>query len=338
MNIKGYYLDLEKAVRKINKNNYENIVLQIPEGLKYIFKDLVNYFEEKTNANIIISAEPCYGACDIPNYLYVDKKIDLIIQIGHLPIPELKKRNIPVIYLNAFSHVDVSKVVEKALPNLIGKKIGILTTAQHIHKIDDVKNILIKNNFEPVICTGDKRLNSQGQVLGCNFSAATKIIDDIDMYLFIGSGSFHPLGILISTKKRVISCDPYTNEVKYKELEDFKDRILRQRYGAITRSKDANVFGIVICSKSGQYRFDEIYRINKLIKSKNKKSYIFIANFFSSYFLEGFKDIDCFVSLGCPRIAIDDYLLYKKPIITPIELEIALDEKKWDDYKFDEII
>ena len=338
MNIKGYYIDLEKAVRKINKNNYENIVLQIPEGLKYIFKDLVNYFEEKTNANIIISAEPCYGACDIPNYLYVDKKIDLIIQIGHLPIPELKKRNIPVIYLNAFSHVDVSKVVEKALPNLIGKKIGILTTAQHIHKIDDVKNILIKNNFEPVICTGDKRLNSQGQVLGCNFSAATKIIDDIDMYLFIGSGSFHPLGILISTKKRVISCDPYTNEVKYKELEDFKDRILRQRYGAITRSKDANVFGIVICSKSGQYRFDEIYRINKLIKSKNKKSYIFITNFFSSYFLEGFKDIDCFVSLGCPRIAIDDYLLYKKPIITPIELEIALDEKKWDDYMFDEII
>jgi diphthamide synthase subunit DPH2 len=29
---------------------------------------------------------------------------------------------------------------------------------------------------------------------------------------------------------------------------------------------------------------------------------------------------------------------YKKPIITQIELEIVLGIKKWDDYKFDEII
>ncbi len=201
-----------------------------------------------------------------------------------------------------------------------------------------LKILLIKNNFEPVICKGDKRMDSPGQILGCNFSAATKIVDDVDMYLFIGSGTFHPLGLLLSTKKPVISCDPYTNEVKFKELEDFKDMILRQRYGAIARSKDAKVFGIVVSSKSGQYRFNEAEKIKKLIESKNKKSYILIANFFSASFLESFRDIDCFVSLGCPRIAIDDYMQYEKPIITPIELEIVLGVKKWDDYKFDEII
>ena len=338
MNIKGYYIDLEKAIRIINKKNYKNIVLQVPEGLKYIFKDFVDFFETKTKANIIISADPCFGACDVSSFFCKNTDIDLIIQIGHLPIPQFSDNSIPIMFLNAFSNTDVLKVVKKALPDIKGKKIGVIITAQHIHKIDDVKNILVKNNFEPVICKGDRRLDSPGQILGCNFSAATKIVDEVDMYLFIGSGTFHPLGLLLSTKKPVICCDPYTYEVKFKELEDLKDMILRQRYGAIARSKDAKVFGIVVCSKDGQYRFNESKKIKKLIKSKNKKSYILIANLFSASFLESFRDIDCFVSLGCPRVAIEDYMQYEKPIITPIELKIVLDVKKWDDYKFDEII
>jgi 2-(3-amino-3-carboxypropyl)histidine synthase len=338
MNIKGYYIDLEKAVRKINKNDYKNVVLQVPEGLKHIFKDFVSFFEEKTKANIIISADPCFGACDIPSFFCENTDIDLIIQIGHLPMPELTELPVPVMFLNAFSNTDVSKVVEKALPSIKGKKIGVVTTAQHIHKIDDVKNMLLKNNFEPVICKGDKRIDSDGQILGCNFSAATKSISDVDMYLFIGSGTFHPLGLMISTKKPVISCDPYTNQVKYKELDDFKDMILRQRYGAIARSKDARAYGIVVCSKIGQYRFDEVKKIKKLINSKNKKAFVLIVNFFSASSLESFRGIDCFVSLGCPRVAIDDYMQYEKPIITPVELEIVLGVKKWDDYRFDEIL
>ena len=47
--------------------------------------------------------------------------------------------------------------------------------------------------------------------------------------------------------------------------------------------------------------------------------------------------MDAFVSVACPRIAIDDYALHKKPIITPPELEIVLGERKWEDYAFDEI-
>jgi len=338
LKIQGYEIDLESAVKNIVKNNYKKIVLQIPEGLKYKFKDFVEYFEKNTNANILVSADPCFGACDIPSFFCENKDIDLIIQIGHLPIPEFSKISIPIMFLNAFSDADVSKVVEKALPSFNGKKIGVVTTAQHVHKIDDVKKILVKNNFEPVIGKGDKRIDSPCQILGCNFSAATKIASSVDMYLFIGSGTFHPLGLLLSTKKPVISCDPYTSEVKFKELEDFKDMVLRQRHGAIVRCKDAKVFGIVVCSKIGQYRFNEVEKIKKLIESKNKKVYILIANFLSASFLESFRDIDCFVSLGCPRVAIDDYMQYKKPIITPIELEIVLGVRKWDDYRFDEII
>jgi len=36
-------------------------------------------------------------------------------------------------------------------------------------------------------------------------------------------------------------------------------------------------------------------------------------------------------------VAIDDANMYKKPLLTPIELEIVLGKRKWEEYKIDEI-
>ena len=49
-------------------------------------------------------------------------------------------------------------------------------------------------------------------------------------------------------------------------------------------------------------------------------------------------DLDAFVMTACPRIAIDDSAMYKKPVLTPDELEIVLGLREWDDYQMDEII
>ena len=130
----------------------------------------------------------------------------------------------------------------------------------------------------------------------------------------------------------------YSNEVRKKELNDLKDMILRQRYGAITRSKDAKIFGILLGLKRGQQRIELANKIKDMLDSKEKNSYIFVINNFSPSTLESFKNIDCFVSTACPRIAIDDYMQYKVPIITPVELDILLGIKKWEEFKFDEIL
>ena len=61
-------------------------------------------------------------------------------------------------------------------------------------------------------------------------------------------------------------------------------------------------------------------------------------DYFSTDSLLGFRNIDSYVSTACPRIAIDDYMQYKAPIITPIELEIVLGIRQWEDYVFDQIL
>ena len=337
MKIAGYTIDLENAVKTITKKKYKRVVLQVPEGLKKNISKFVEFLENKTNAQVIISGDPCFGACDLVNYELQNMDVDFAIQIGHTPMPNIKEQPIPTIFINAQSNLDVTKIVEKTIPHLKGKKIGLVTTAQHIHTLPNVEKILTENKLNPIIGEGDDRIYSKGQILGCNFSAAKSIKDEIDSFLFIGSGNFHPLGLKLITSKPVTVADPYTNQIRDEELDELKDSTLRQRYGAIARSKDAKIFGILVGIKAGQQRMNLAYKIKEKLSSKSKKAYVMTLNHFSPSFLESFNDIDCFISTACPRVAIDDYMQYKTPIITPVELDILLGFKKWEDYCFDEI-
>lgn len=337
MKISNYFIDIEKAINLIKVQNYNNVAIQLPEGLKNDSKSIIENIKNKTNCNIILFADPCFGSCDIPYYELNDLKIDLLIHIGHTRIPNIKNKNIPIIYLNAESILDVSKVVKKSIPYLKGKKIGIVTSAQHIKKLDEIIKILKEHNLNPIISKGDNRISKIGQIIGCNYSSAMKIKNNIDSFLYVGSGNFHPVGLALNSKKSVIVADPYSNEIKIEELELLRDKILKQRFGAITISKKAENFGILIGLKKGQQRFKLALDVKKVLDSFNKKSFFIALNNFSQINLESIRYIDCYISTSCPRIAIDDYMMYNKPIITPVELEIVLNKKKWEDYEFDQI-
>jgi len=337
LNIDGYKIEIEKTIERINKENLKRILLQIPEGLKPSINKISDYIKEKTEVDVFILADPCYGACDIPIFENSGLKIDMIIQIGHSEISDIYKGDIPIVFVNALSDINVKNDIIMIMEHLKGKKIGLVSTSQHVHILKDVKKILEEEKYQIIIPKGDKRVKYDGQILGCNFSVAKKIDDWVDCFLYIGSGNFHPLGLLLSTKKPVVIYDPYIKQVKTKELEELKEMILRQRYGAIARSKDAKTFGILIGTKTGQQRIKLALELKEKIESKDKKVYLIFLDFFSAENLMGFRDIDCFISTACPRIAIDDYMRYKRPILTAVELDILFGFKKWDDYVFDEI-
>ncbi len=337
MELAGYTIDIESAVQLIKEKHYKTLVVQIPEGLKRSIFPLVDYIKKETNATVLVSADPCFGACDVVNYELKNLDADCVIHIGHTSIADVENYWIPTIFINAQSTLDVSKVVEKALPSLVGKKIGLVTTAQHLHTLETVQTILQHHGFETFLAQGDERIASKGQILGCNFSSGANLSDQVDCFLFIGSGTFHPVGLLMSTKKPVIAADPYTNMVKKEEIEDMKNNLLRQRYGAILACRNARRFGILIGLKRGQQRLTEALTVERMLQEAGRLSLLITQDEFSPVALQGF-DLDCYVSTACPRIAIDDYLQYKKPIITPIELEIALGRREWETYVFDEIL
>lgn len=74
-----YNLELDKAVKEIKKVKAKLVCIQLPDGLKPKAVEISNYLEKKTNSEILIWADTCFGACDIPNL----KDVDLLIHFGH---------------------------------------------------------------------------------------------------------------------------------------------------------------------------------------------------------------------------------------------------------------
>lgn len=325
-----YNMDLEKVISKINSRDAKTVGLQFPEGLKMQATQIAKLIEANTEATVIISADPCFGACDV-----TDSKmkgfVDLIIHYGHTPLP--LKYEVPVYFVEAYSNIDIKPILKASLEKLKDyTKIGLVTTTQHLNRLNEIKDFLEDNGKEVVL--GSSKNTRKGQVLGCNFSSIKGL--DAEVYLFIGSGSFHPLGIHLFTKERVLAVDPYNNEIR--EMDEFADKILRIRFARITKAKSAKKWGIIVSSKEGQYRMKLAMDIKKQIEDEKMEAYILVLDNINPDALLPYLDLDAFVVTACPRIAIDDSQMYKKPLITPQELEIVLNKRKWEDYQLDEIL
>lgn len=73
-----YELDLQKAVKDVEKSKAKTVCIQLPDGLKNKATEITSYLEKHTKAKILIWLGSCYGACDYPNL-----NVDLLIQWGH---------------------------------------------------------------------------------------------------------------------------------------------------------------------------------------------------------------------------------------------------------------
>jgi 2-(3-amino-3-carboxypropyl)histidine synthase len=325
----NYDLRLDEVTRKIKEMDAKVVGLQFPEGLKIHAISIAEIIENETDAIVLIAGDPCYGACDVSD-THMEGLADLIVHFGHIEFPIDYK--VPVLFIEAYSQVDIMDIVKKSLKSLENyKKIGLVTTIQHLHLMKQIKSFLVQNGKE--VLTKEGAGTREGQVLGCNFSAIKDI--DADAFLFIGSGNFHALGIMLFTEKPVFIADPYMNEVR--TIDEFKDRILRIRFAKIIKAKEAKKFGIIVSSKRGQFRLDLAKSLKKMINKEKKEAFIIMLDNISPDLLIPYMDLDAFIVTACPRVAIDDANMYKKPLLTPKEFEIVLDIKKWEDYKIDEI-
>jgi 2-(3-amino-3-carboxypropyl)histidine synthase len=316
--------DLNRIIDIIKEKHYKTVGLQFPEGFKRQAVNIAGKLEDQTGASIIISGNPCFGACDIDTILAV--KVDILFHFGHSMMSKFNN----VVFIEVRSKVDVLPCVRTALPNLKTQKIGLITTVQHVHKMNEILIFLKENGKQAIIGKGDTRVSYPGQVLGCNFTAARI---DCEEYLYIGSGMFHPLGVAIATGKRVVAADPYLNKAVIVSPEKF----LRKRGGYIAKSMDSNIFGVIVSTKSGQNRIESAKRLSKMANRHGKKAQIIIMDLVTPEGLLAFK-VDAYVNTACPRITIDDADRFHVPVLTPQEFEIIMGERKWEELEMDEIL
>ena len=321
--------ELETISRWISDGGHASVALQMPEGLKIRAPEISEFIERETGAVPVIVGRPCYGACDLFDY---HGWADALIHFGHSPIPS-QGDDPNVLYIESRSDAEVDESIIGSLSRL-PERIGLLATVQYLGLIPKVKGMLESSGREVRVGEGDRRICHPGQVLGCNCSAAESVDADVDGYLFIGEGDFHPLAAAFGMEKLVLVLNPVTGEVR--DMSETRDRILRRRFAAIQGARDAESFLVIVCSKVGQNRSGLADEMVSLLRRHGRTAHKVIIEEINPTALMSYQ-VDAFVNTACPRIAMDDAARYPKPMLTPSELEIALGEREWGQYVFDQI-
>ena len=303
------YIDENALLKNVRAHaSVREITLQAPEGLRITSLHIACLLEED-GYTVFVTTEPCYGACD-PVEIG-----DLLVHLGHTPMLSTR---IPALYVDVYDDFDFIPTLSHHLPE-IPPSVGLLTTAQHRHRLNGIETFLQSRGITPITGRGS-RTAFDGQILGCDLSAATCIQESVEAFLYLGTGTFHPLGAAIATGKPVFRV--------YDTFEPVDPTLLlKQRHALIFKASRGLTYGIVLSTKRGQFRKEEALYLQKYIKEKGKKAYLFITNEIRPEILHG---CDAYIVCACPRIALDDAPRFKSPVLTPREVPLLFEELPYE--------
>jgi 2-(3-amino-3-carboxypropyl)histidine synthase len=324
--MKNFDFEEERIKQEIHKLGAKRVLIQLPEGLQPEGPRLAKIIE-KLGVQAIVSADPCYGACDLAMAEAETLGVDLIVHYGHSRL--VKHERVPTVYVEARATLDVNEVVVKALPMLEEWcKIGLATTVQHVQTLNDVREILLQAGKTVVV--GDAgRLCYPGQVIGCDYSNVKSIAKDVEAFLFVGGGQFHAVGVALSTSKPTIVADPFDNRVF--SVDEEAEKIVKQRWASIQEAKKAKNFAVLIGLKLGQKRLEEAFQVKQKLEEDGRVVCLFaVREVIPEVFMQ-FPTIDAYVNTACPRISFDDASRFRKPVLTVNEALVVVGELTWEE-------
>ncbi len=290
---------IQALAEEIRKTKARRVMLQIPEGLRTRAAEIIEAIEG-SGAEALLSAEPVYGACDLADSAAAAAGCDLLVHVGHSRFYRDIESEVPVLYWPweieaSLKGADFSAIKEK--------RIGVITTIQHMNLLNEVAALLRK---------AGKDVEIGGHVLGCWTANADKL--KTDAVLFVGTGRFHPLGV----KGTVYALDLEKMKIEKADALPFE----KKRYANIYNARNAESFAILVSSKKGQRNMEKAEEIRSRLLEKDKKAYIVILDEIKDGKLLGLK-AGAFINTACPRLADD---AFSKPFVNACDIGMILEE------------
>ncbi len=326
MKLKYYEIDESELLDAVSGK--KKVLLRMPEGLMPYSTRIASFLREN-GVEAVINSDGCFGACD-----FLTPPSIPTICIGEAEMPYLKNAYKNVVFVEARYEYDCS-FIEPYLDK-IPSRIGIASITPFIHKIEECKKFLEGSGKDVFIGKKGRRTKYDGQLLGCDFSSAMQISAGIDAFLYLGDGIFHPLGLAIATGKEVYVADPIEKKVDFNSVKREVNNVLKKRYAVMTQAMDGKVAGIILSTKIGQHRPLLAAEMMSLAKKAGIEAYMIEMNNINE--TVDYLPFDFYVSTACPRVAIDDMVKFRKPVLTPVEFQIIAGERDWSSYEFDQIL
>ena len=321
-------IDEEKIFKIISERKPITVAINGPDGILPKLQETARRIMEKFDIPAFVLGDTTWGTCDLNSNGAKVLGAEILFNVGHTN--KLDTFENDVIMIDAFDNISFDKVLPKCIEKFNGKTISLITDSQHLHEVEHVKKFLEENNVSVKIGKGKGQLND-GQVFGCEFYPAVETKDNVDGNLFLGQSNFHAAGIALSTKKPTFVLDPYFNEIR--DVTEFANKLEKKATLTVFKAADAQVFGIIIGLKEGQFAILTALKFKKELEILGKTVQLFALTDITNDRLKNFTGIDAFIQVACPRISTDNQ--FDKPVLSTPQANALLKvlrNEEIDDY------
>lgn len=324
----GNVVAREVAKEESLETNFNALAVDKEDGLK------------REGWKIYILADTSYGSCCVDEIAAEHVDAEVVVHYGRSCLSPTAR--LPVIYVYTSRPLRLDAVVETFEDTYLqnegkGKDEKILLMADityhsHIPKLlDTLRGKGWVNVVAPEIIHEPSSLIPNRDVTSLGLGEQELGIYEV----------FHisdpPPALLLTLSSRVRNLNIYPTDSQAecgptKALQSNTSRALMRRYGLLTSLSTCAIFGILINTLSVRNYLETVTHIKNMIEKAGKKSYTFVVGKVNAAKIANFSEIGGWVVIGCWESSLIDSTEFYKPIITPFELQMALqgdDERVW---------
>ncbi|KAI0804663.1 putative diphthamide synthesis protein-domain-containing protein [Irpex lacteus] len=328
------YYDIQRTTDAIVAGDFKRIALQFPDELLHDSVPIFRLLKSKIGEgrDLYVLADTSYGSCCVDEVAAQHVDADAMVHYGHACMSQTSR--LPVIYVFGRRSIDVDDCVTQLTDTIKAadpqpRNILLRTDVRYSHVANDIRKGLSEALPSYQISTPEIPLYSQPHTDPSSQPQTTANDVEIDSILFVGGESLTLTNLLMTNAHcQVYSYDPKAKTARLESVRS--NRLLMRRYAVVQRARDADVFGILVGTLGVASYLPLISRLRSLLARHRKKSYTITVGKLNPAKLGNFLEIECFVLVACPENSLVEAKEFLRPIITPYELEIALqDEPQW---------
>lgn len=296
------------------------MLIQAPDGIKQCTRPLLEYLEGR-GFEVALSASHAWGGCDLALSELKGIKYDAIVHIGHHGPVRFKAPD-NALFVPGFSNVDTTSAVERAAALLDSegvRKVGLLTTIQHVTELPKVKSVLAEYGIECATAKSPDPAMPEGVVIGCDVRAAEELKERVEGFLVVAGGVFHALGVALATGSFTIAADPFTGHAL--KIDGEARRIAALRLFHLSASLDSKDAALILSNKPGQkLSRRKVEKLSAYLRGKvGLRLRIIVFDDVKGEALWDYGAADFYINSACPRLATDDPGIFPGPVVNLAE-------------------
>ncbi|XP_067221211.1 2-(3-amino-3-carboxypropyl)histidine synthase subunit 1 isoform X2 [Chanodichthys erythropterus] len=322
----NYNFEIHKTIWRVRQAKAKRVALQLPEGLQMFACVIADIIERFTEADTLVMGDVTYGACCVDDFTARALGADFMVHYGHsCLIPIDSTEGIKMLYVFVDIQIDTAHFLDTLRFNFPpGHSLALVSTIQFVAALQ-AASAELKPDYEVLV--PQCRPLSPGEILGCTSPRLEKHVNAV---IYLGDGRFHLESIMIANPEiPAYRYDPYS-KVFSREYYDH-EAMRATRLQAIERARLAQRWGLILGTLGRQGNPKILEHLESQLESLGRSfTRVLLSEIFPSK-LELLADVDAWVQIACPRLSIDWGTAFSKPLLSPYEAAVALQQVGWQE-------